>query len=280
MGSFQYYVGGFFYMDNRFPFPLSLQLTLPENYPSNSDFSEAMTALKKYSFVGVELNIIEPANIDTGELKSYLQSYNLRLTMFATGGTAKVSGLSLADEFEEKRALAIEKCLGFIDFAKKFEAGIIIGFLKGGTAAHKSRARRLFSESLESIAPHAEACRVPVLVEATNRYESSVANGLDDTVELLADIQSRYLRILPDTFHMNIEESNMFTVLEKYGQYYDSIHFSDNNRYFPGRGAIDFVRIIFFLKEINYRGGVGIEGNIKTDLTADIHATMEYLISL
>jgi len=99
-------------MDNRFPFPLSLQLTLPENYPSNSDFSGAMAALKKYSFAGVELNIIEPLNIDTDELKSYLQSYNLRLTMFATGATAKASGLSLSDEIEEKRALAIEKCPG------------------------------------------------------------------------------------------------------------------------------------------------------------------------
>lgn len=267
-------------MDNRFPFPLSLQLTLPENYLSNSDFSGVMAALKKYSFVGVEINIIKPVNIDTGELKNYLQSYNLRLTMFATGGTAKASGLSLAAEVEEKRALAIEKCLGFIDFAREFEAGIIIGFLKGGTAADKSRARRLFTESIESIAPHAEACRVPVLVEATNRYESSVANGLDDTVELMAGIKSRYLRILPDTFHMNIEESNMFAVLKKYSQYYDSIHFSDNNRFFPGRGAIDFARIISFLKEINYQGGVGIEGNIKTDLTADIHATTEYLTSL
>jgi len=267
-------------MDSRFPFPLSLQLTLPENYPGNSDFSVAMAALEKYSFLGVELNIIEPANIDTRELKSYLRSYNLRLTMFATGATAKASGLSLAAEVEEKRALAIEKCLGFIDFAGEFEAGIIIGFLKGGTAANKNRARRFFSESLESIAPHAEACRVPVLVEATNRYESSVANGLDDTVELLANIQSRYLRILPDTFHMNIEESNMFTVLDKYGQYYNSIHFSDNNRFFPGRGAIDFARIISFLKKIKYQGGVGIEGNIKRDLTADIHATMEYLTSL
>jgi len=267
-------------MDNRFPFPLSLQLTLPENYSSSSDFSGAMAALKKFSFVGVELNIIDPANIDTPELKSYLQSYNLRLTMFATGATAKASGLSLAAEVEEKRVLAIEKCLGFIDFAVEFEAGIIIGFLKGGTAADKSRARRLFSESLKSIAPHAQARRVPVLVEATNRYESSVANGLDDTVELMVDIQSRYLRILPDTFHMNIEESNMFAVLEKYGQYYDSIHFSDNNRFFPGRGAIDFGRIISFLKELNYQGGVGIEGNIKTDLTTDIHAAMEYLTSL
>ncbi len=267
-------------MDSRFPFPLSLQLTLPENYSNNNDFSGAMAALKKYSFVGVELNIIEPAHIDIVELKSYLQSYNLRLTMFATGGTAKAMGLSLADEVEEKRALAIKNCLGFIDFAGEFEAGIIIGFLKGGTAADKSRVRRLFSESLESIAPHAEACRVPVLVEATNRYESSVANGLDDTAALMAGIESRYLRILPDTFHMNIEESNMFAVLKKYAPYYDSLHLSDNNRFFPGRGAIDFGRIISFLKEINYQGGVGIEGNIKTDLTSDIHATMEYLISL
>jgi len=43
--------------------------------------------------------------------------------------------------------------------------------------------------------------------------------------------------------------------------YYQSIHVSDNNRRFPGYGAIDFLSVLACLKETGYAGGMAIEGN-------------------
>ena len=84
-------------------------------------------------------------------------------------------------------------------------------------------------------------------------------------------------QILPDTFHMNIEEKDMFASLRKHWGHYSNLHISDNNRRFPGFGAIRFGDLFNFLRSIDYGGTVAIEGNAGNDLLSDIRATMEYL---
>ena len=84
-------------------FPLSIQLTLPEDYRKEEHFAEALRTLQSLGFSGVELNIVQPERIDPDDLKEYLNGYRLPMTMFATGATAKelaASGLTqLMDSF-------------------------------------------------------------------------------------------------------------------------------------------------------------------------------------
>ena len=68
---------------------------------------------------------------------------------------------------------------------------------------------------------------------------------------------------------MNIEEVNIAAELYKYSSYFEAIHFSDNNRYLPGYGAIDFKKILTTLIAVNFSGYIGLEGNFK-DFARDI----------
>jgi sugar phosphate isomerase/epimerase len=155
--------------------------------------------------------------------------------------------------------------------------GVILGFLKGGVAPDAAQARERFAASLRQIIPHAEQMSVAVLVEATNRYESSVANSLADTEQLLSGFGSGSAQMLPDTFHMNIEESDMLESLRAHRDRFSSLHLSDNNRFFPGFGAIDFGRLIGFLKSIGYQGRLAIEGNVRDSVESDLRASVELL---
>ena len=65
--------------------------------------------------------------------------------------------------------------------------------------------------------------------------------------------------------------------LTKHRALYDSLHISDNNRFFPGLGAIDFFAILRFLKESGYTGGIAIEGNLQHSFQADLKASMSVL---
>jgi len=266
--------------ESNYLYPLSIQLALPEGYRTDPDFRAHLGLLKNYGFSGVELNIINPDHVDADDLKEFLNDYGLKLTMFASGAAARAFNLSLSHEKEEIRVKSVQKCIDMINFSKPFGAGLILGFIKGGPCQDSSRARALFAESLKLIAPHALSNKVPVLVEATNRYESSVANSLLDASGLIENLPAEYMLLLPDTFHMNIEESSMYSALERYASSYNSIHVSDNNRYFPGLGAIRFGELIKFLQEIDYRGGLAIEGNIKISFAHDLKASMEYLTPL
>jgi sugar phosphate isomerase/epimerase len=129
------------------------------------------------------------------------------------------------------------------------------------------------------LVPDAAAHGVPLVVEATNRYQSTVANALDDTAALLpaADARGRWAQILPDTFHMNIEEADMAGALARHAGLFSSVHLSDNNRLFPGRGAIDFGRVIGTLRRIGWKGFLAMEGNVAEGLAADTRAAVEAL---
>jgi len=127
--------------------------------------------------------------------------------------------------------------------------------------------------------PDATAHGVKLVLEATNRYESSVANALDDTAALLpaGDARGRWAEILPDTFHMNIEESDMTGALVRHAALFSSVHLSDNNRLYPGRGAIDFGKVIGTLRRIGWKGFLAIEGNLVESLAVDTRAAVEAL---
>ena len=71
----------------------------------------------------------------------------------------------------------------------------------------KATAIRQFQSSLGELVDAAVESEVPLLVEATNRYEATLANSLDDAWELAAPFEGKNVYILPDTFHMNIEEA-------------------------------------------------------------------------
>ena len=261
-------------------FPLSIQCTLPGDYATADGFQRLLSLLEEWGFSGLELNILKPETVDVERLRDFLAGYGLRMTMLATGATAKAEGLSLSDGDEDGRSRAVARCLQFIDFAARLRAGIIIGFLKGGPGQEPEGAAPRLAASLARIAPEAQAARVPVLIEATNRYESAAANSLEEAAALVAPLENRYLRILADTFHMNIEERDMLAGLERNLAHLGSVHFSDNNRLLPGLGAIDFRPLIAHLQRIGYAGGIGLEGNMRGNMLEDIRLSVEYLAPL
>jgi sugar phosphate isomerase/epimerase len=257
--------------------PLAIQIVLPDNYRHHQTFRKELELLKNFGFTGVELNIanVESANIE--DIQNYLSEYGLKMTMFASGLAAKTHGLSLSSPDEAVRSRSVDASLYFIDFVQGHDVGVIIGFLKGATVVDAARAKRDFMASMHPIAAHARKKKVNVIIEATNRYESSVANTLDETAQIVDMLDNPFIYILPDTFHMNIEESDTHAALAAYQGKFISVHISDNNRYYPGLGAIDFEPILHTLATIGFSGPVAIEGNLRNDFSTDIHDSMDYL---
>jgi sugar phosphate isomerase/epimerase len=261
-------------------FPLCIQTALPQNYRENHHFISDLRVLQELGFYGMELNIADPGQADFSDIRDFLGEYDLRFTNFATGLTAKRHELSLSSADSSVRQKSIAHCKRIIDQVSGSVDGIIVGFLKGPAVNDADEARKQFADALAAIAPHAQTNRVRVLVEATNRYESSVANGLEETARLIRELNNPFMRLLPDTFHMNIEEADGPAALKTCAGLYDSVHISDNNRHFPGFGALRFDEIITTLKDIGFDGTLGIEGNIKNSFSEDVRASATFLAPL
>ena len=261
----------------RYRYFLGIQTRLPDDYQNDVEFRANMAALQRLGFDGVELNIPDPEKTDVDRLKSYLANYGLVLSMFASGLTAKTYQLSLCAADDARRKEAVRRAKGFLEFAHQFGAGVIAGYLKGAPQENTPGARERLAESARELAATADRLKTPLLLEAVNRYESPVGHSLADTWSIASQAHSPYVQILPDTFHMNIEERNMAQAIRDHRTRFCSFHVSDNTRHFPGLGAIDFSAVITTLDEIGYGGKVAIEGNLQTSFVADVEAAMNCL---
>jgi len=216
---------------------IGLQTTLPCEYESNTTFLETLKILQGLGCDHIELNIPYPKKVEPESIQNILRNCSL---------VAQIDG-------------------------------IILGLIQGSSCKPREDARKHFRESLEKLLPIAKTCNVKIIVEATNRYLSNVANSLADTVELIEGFPNDIVSILPDTFHMNIEERDMCSALKTYSHFYNSIHFSDNNRFYPGLGAINFKKVYETLKLINFSGKITIEGNIKDSFFEDMKTAVQLI---
>ena len=261
----------------RYRYFLAIQTRLPEAYTADAEFRRNLEALQRFGFDGVELNIQEPEAVDPPRLKAYLAEFGLVLSMFASGLTAKTSQLSLATGDAARRKKAIACTARFLEFAHEFGGGMIAGLLKGAPQEAGPGARERLAASVLELAPAANRLKTPLLIEAVNRYESPVGHSLADTWDVARRAGSPFVQILPDTFHMNIEEVNMEQALTEHRACFSSLHLSDNTRHFPGFGALDFAKIVAILDKLDYQGKLAIEGNVRTSFAADVEVAMQHL---
>ena len=82
---------------------------------------------------------------------------------------------------------------------------------------------------------------------------------------------------MADIFSMNLEDISMETSFNDAIPYLTHIHVCDSNRLTPGRGNLDFGKILDMLKEIDYTGYISVEINQHPDQSIVIEEAAKVL---
>ena len=241
-----------------------------------SSFEKLLRLLQELGFWGIELNLPDLDVLSPDNLAAMLGEHDLKLTYLATGAFAKARSLSLSTSSEISRISAVNGALENADYAAEMHAGIILGFFKGGPQADSATPEHFFCKSVSELCARKKS-GVPVLLEATNQRETCVIRTLDEAASVCSAVENPDLRILPDTYHMFYEETDPRDSILRYRNRIENLHLSDDNRYFPGLGSIDFGEIFRFLQSIDYQGTLALEGNIRENLEADLIKSTEAL---
>lgn len=115
-------------------------------------------------------------------------------------------------------------------------------------------------DSLKILAQTAEAKGIYISLEVLNRYETYILTSCAEAKAYCEKIGSSHIKILLDTFHMNIEEDDVPEAIRLGGDMVGHFHVGEANRKLPGMGtSIDWDSISKALKEINYQNGVVME---------------------
>lgn len=238
-------------------------VTAPQNDPVllKGDIIQSATILKENGYNGIEIHLRSPSEINAEALLNFCNKERFRVSAFATGMIKRVEGLSLIDDRDYVRHQAVSRLEEFMILAEMFNASVIIGSLRGNIP-DKTQPQKYFNRfynCMESVLNKAQKYNVTMLLEVINRYENNYLNTAAETLEFIKPIESPNLKINLDTFHMNIEETDMAQAILMCGDKLGHIHIADNTRGYVGSGTINFADMLKAAESINYKGFYSLE---------------------
>jgi sugar phosphate isomerase/epimerase len=140
--------------------------------------------------------------------------------------------------------------------------------------------RAVLVEQLAALGAHARSAGVVLLLEPLNRYEDHMVNTLAAGAELIRAAGSDGVRLLADTYHMNIEEDDLCAALRAAAPVLGAVHLSDSNRHHPGRGHVDFAAVLAALRDAGFTGTLSVECRPRGELGEELAACGAFLRGL
>jgi sugar phosphate isomerase/epimerase len=140
--------------------------------------------------------------------------------------------------------------------------------------------RDVLLEGLAEVGGYAEQTGAVLLLEPLNRYEDHMINTVAQAAELVAAAGSPAVRILADTYHMNIEEDDPCAALRSVAGLLGAVHMSDSNRHQPGIGHVPFPAIVATLRAVGFDGVVSVECRLRGDPAEAVRDCGGYLRGL
>ena len=102
-------------------------------------------------------------------------------------------------------------------------------------------------------------CGVDYCLEVLNRFEGYLLNTAGEGVEFVKQVGLPSVKVMLDTFHMNIEEDSMGDAIRSTKGLLGHFHTGEANRRVPGRGRMPWREIGNALQDIGYEGLVCME---------------------
>ncbi|EKD88869.1 MAG: sugar phosphate isomerase/epimerase [uncultured bacterium] len=264
----------------KFSMALSIQKTVFGPVLFSGRVEEGFAALRNAGFSYVELSLRNAEDIVLKELVWLLEKYSLKVTALATGQGCLHDQLCLSSINPDVHSAAIKRMMNIIDLAAVLKADVIIGGVRGKLdAPERDRAtqRERIFDGVRQCCSYADNLGITLLLEAINRYETNFINSALDARAFINEVGASNLKVLLDTFHMNIEEVDLPTAIRMTGDALGYLHFVDSNRQSPGQGHIDLISVLNTLSEIGYRGVVSAEILPLPDDASAVQRTANYL---
>ncbi|MFF2411600.1 sugar phosphate isomerase/epimerase family protein [Streptomyces sp. NPDC058092] len=153
-----------------------------------------------------------------------------------------------------------------VDAARALNAPTVAGpvYTAVGRTWRMNRTERAaaYEELRENLAPivdHAHADGVRIAVEPLNRYETSLLNTVDQTLEALTGLPEDTIGLALDVYHQNIEERSLPDAVRRAAGRIVHVQVCANDRGTPGADSLDWPGFLTALTTSGYHGPLCIE---------------------
>lgn len=214
---------------------------------------------KAAGFDLIEFPLMDPYAFDTAAATSALAEWDLAVSASlglseATDVTSDNPDIVAAGEALLIRAVDVLADMGGTHFC-----GVIYSAMKKYMEPVTAEGVRRSMTAIGRVADHAADRGVQVALEVVNRYETNVLNTAKQAIAYLAEVDRPNLGVHLDTYHMNIEESDMFAPVLDAAPQLRYVHIGESHRGYLGTGSVDFDTFFKALGRVGYDGPIVFE---------------------
>lgn len=234
----------------------------------DADFFPYISKVAELGFDVLEVcgaGLTELSDEELTALKDEASRCNVMLT--ACIGLAKELDVSSENEAVRKAGIAyMKKLLDKMALAGIGQiGGIIYAYwpVDYSEPVKKEAVRKISIESVRELADYAKEKDITLTLETVNRFEQFMFNDAAEATQFVKEVDRDNVKVMLDSFHMNIEEDGFYDPIVNTGKYLGHYHVGEANRKVPGKGHIPWDEIGRALKEIGYDGTVVMEPFVK-----------------
>lgn len=226
-----------------------------------------LTLTKKVADIGFDIleigadHLYDMSDLEIAALKKAGEENGIEFT--TNSGPSKENDFSSADAGVREHALVyFEKVLqNMKKLGSKSLVGAIYSFWPTDFVdTDKESAWDRSIDGLKKLSKTAEELDIECALEVLNRNETYILTDCAESIEYVEKVGSDKITLLLDTYHMNIEEDNMYDAIRKAGKYLGHLHVGECNRKLPGmNNSINWPEIGKALRDIDYQKAVVME---------------------
>lgn len=221
--------------------------------------SRAVEHTQQAGFDLLEIPLLDPFGFDLAAAKDVLRNQSIKLS--ASMGLPEGADISTEDPDQVRAGEAVlNKCLEILHELESDQlCGVIYAMLKKYPGPATDAGRRNSQDVLRRVGARARELGVHLSLEVVNRYEANLFNTGGGALEFIDEIGDDSIKVHLDSYHMNIEESDMVLPVLAAGDRLGYVHIGESHRGYLGTGSVDFDGLFRALHQIGYSGPIVFE---------------------
>ncbi len=222
-------------------------------------FERSARITKESGFDLLELVMMDPFSFDVATAKDVLGQYDL--TLSASLGLDHTTDVSSEDpEVVARGEAALNRVLDILhELGAKYLVGVIYSALAKYSAPATAKGRQNSAEVMRRIGERAHSLGIKVGLEVVNRYETNIMNTAKEGIAFVNMVNHPNVGVHLDTYHMNIEEPDMFQPILDAADKLFYVHIGESHRGYLGSGTVDFHTFFRALHRVGYDGPITFE---------------------
>jgi D-psicose/D-tagatose/L-ribulose 3-epimerase len=235
---------------------------------------KAISSTKTAGFDLIEIPLMNTETFDKKLAARLLQEYDLSVS--ASLGLNDSTDLTSSDPAVVRAGeQLLTECLNILHVMGGAQlCGVIYSAMKKYMEPVSAEGRASSAAAIRRLGTLAADLGIHLSLEVVNRYETNLMNTGREALKFLDEIDNPNVSVHLDTYHMNIEESDMFSPVLDVAERLGYVHVGESHRGYLGSGTVDFGSFFRGLARVNYDGPIVFESFSSAVVNADLSRTL------